>query len=199
MASNKINEKIDFKKLGSGKKIKGLGEKTVGQFWYWAYSDVMSNVNRSALAEFVVASAIEATGRPRIEWGAYDIKYLTKKIEVKASAYVQSWSQKKFSTIRFDIAKKRSWDPDTGDMADKATRSADCYVFCLYTNKNKETVNALEVKDWEFYVVPKKLIEKELGNQKSIGKRTLESLCKEGPVNYSGLKKSIDQVLGIKK
>jgi len=35
------------------------------------------------------------------------------RIEVKTSAYVQSWKQSKLSAISFDIAPKRGWDAAT--------------------------------------------------------------------------------------
>jgi autotransporter translocation and assembly factor TamB len=80
---------------------------TVQDFWTWAYSDILSNRNRSVFAEFLVAVALDLTHQPRIEWDAVDLRYRNNKIEVKASAYLQSWQQSKPSVIRFDIAKNK--------------------------------------------------------------------------------------------
>ena len=82
----------------------------MGDFWSWAYSDILSNRNRSIFAEFIVGSALGVVDSPRVEWDAVDLRYKGKKIEVKASAYLQSWPQKKLSHIVFDIAKKRAWE-----------------------------------------------------------------------------------------
>jgi hypothetical protein len=58
----------------------------VGGFWSWAYSDVLSNVNRSIFAEFLVASALELTHEPRVEWDAVDLRYHGHGIEVRSAA-----------------------------------------------------------------------------------------------------------------
>jgi len=55
--------------------IPGLDGRTVGDFWQWAYSDILSNRNRSIFAEFIVGVALGAVVRPRIEWDAADLCY----------------------------------------------------------------------------------------------------------------------------
>ena len=50
--------------------IAGLEHLTLGDFWSWAYSDVLNNRNRSIFAEFVVASALGLLITPRVEWDA---------------------------------------------------------------------------------------------------------------------------------
>jgi len=47
-------------KLEPSRKIRGLHGLSVGDFWAWAYSDVLSNRNRSIFAEFAVGAAIGA-------------------------------------------------------------------------------------------------------------------------------------------
>jgi hypothetical protein len=62
------------------------------EFWKWAFSDFLSNALRGVLAEFIVAKAMDCTDVQRTEWDAYDV--ITSdgiKIEVKSSAYLQSW------------------------------------------------------------------------------------------------------------
>jgi hypothetical protein len=39
---------------------------TVGDFWSWAYSDLLSNTDRAVFAEFVVGTACIPTERARI-------------------------------------------------------------------------------------------------------------------------------------
>lgn len=150
-------------KLAHSTPIKGIDDATIGDYWSWAYSDIMCNTNRSILAEFVVGKVLDAIDSPQVEWDAYDLSYGDKKIEVKCSAYLQSWHQTKLSTIQFDIAKKWSWDSRTREYAKEPGRPADCYVFCLYPEKDPSCVDILDIESWEFYVVSKERIEKELG------------------------------------
>lgn len=62
---------------------------TVGDFWSWAYSDILNNANRAVFAEFVVGTALGVTASPRVQWDAVDLRYDGKKIEVKSAAYIQ--------------------------------------------------------------------------------------------------------------
>ncbi|MGH4120853.1 hypothetical protein [Clostridium sp.] len=42
-------------------------------FWSWNQSDILNNALRGVLAEYIVATAIEAKNEIRIEWDAYDL------------------------------------------------------------------------------------------------------------------------------
>ena len=119
--------------LKANQLIPGLSGKTVGDFWSWAYSDILNNRNRAIFAEYIVGSALDVVNEPRVEWDSVDLKYKGKGIEVKASAYLQSWRQGGLSKIVFDVAKKIPWDAQTNKYAKEPCRVADCYVFCVYT------------------------------------------------------------------
>ncbi len=86
-------------------------------FWRWASSDLASNATRGVLAEFIVAKMLGIELATRNEWDDFDL--ITPdgtKIEVKSSAYIQSWHQKKPSAPKFDIAKRKYYtDPATGE------------------------------------------------------------------------------------
>jgi hypothetical protein len=45
-------------------------EFTAENFWSWAFSDLLNNVTRGCLAEFIVARALEATNDVRNPWAA---------------------------------------------------------------------------------------------------------------------------------
>lgn len=168
---------------------------TVQDFWAWAYSDILSNCNRSVFAEYLVAVALGLTDQPRIEWDAVDLRYCGKKLEVKSAAYIQSWQQTKLSSIKFDISKKNGWDSNSNLIAQKATRSADCYVFCIYQEQNKQDSNVLDLDKWLFTVVKTEKINEVFGDQKSTSLSRLEQL---GQVSkYEKLKQTIDSVLGL--
>lgn len=175
--------------------IAGLDDATIGDFWSWAYSDVLSNLNRSTLTEFLVASALDVVDAPRVEWDLVDLRYCDRGIEVKSAAYLQSWQQDSPSTIRYDIARKQGWDARTNTYADRAVRSADCYVFCLYPEQDVGKANVLDVDAWEFYVVATHQIERELGAQKSVGLNRLRNMVE--PVTYEDLRARIDSVLTL--
>lgn len=168
---------------------------TIQDFWAWAYSDILSNRNRSIFAEFLVASALGITHVPRVEWDAVDLRYRGRTIEVKSSAYLQSWQQKKLSPITFDISLKRGWDSDSNETLEQVDRSADCYVFCVYEERNREDVNVLDLNQWRFWVIDTERINQTFGIQKSVSLFRLQSFCQ--PVQYRELKNAIDSALGI--
>jgi hypothetical protein len=168
---------------------------TVQDFWRWSVSDLMSNATRGILAEFIVAQAlgIDTKTTVRQEWDAFDLTTQEgKKIEVKSSAYLQTWGQSKLSTIQFGIAPAVAWDPDTGKFKKETPkRHSDVYVFCLLKHKDKKTVDPLKLEQWDFYVLPTSRLnerDKELGyTAKSIGLAALKAE-NAGPVGYGELK-----------
>jgi hypothetical protein len=168
---------------------------TVGDFWSWAYSDILNNTDRAVFAEFVVGSALGITEAPRVEWDAVDLRYGDKTIEVKASAYVQSWHQGQDSPSRisFDLKERLSWDAATNTYQVEPSRAADCYVFCVYTETERSRANVLDVDQWEFYVVSTEEINRQLGPQKSAALSTIEWLTE--PVGYTQLKERVDSAL----
>jgi hypothetical protein len=153
--------------LKSQTPIPGLPDQTVGDFWRWAYSDVLSNRNRSVFAEFIVGVALGVVDKPRIEWDAADLCYEGFKIEVKSSADCQSWHQDKPSKIQFSIRKAVVWNPATGNYEGQPTRCADLYVFGHYPEKDRAQANVLDVPAWDFYVVSTATLNREFGDAKS--------------------------------
>ena len=147
-------------------------------FWQWCVSDLVSNATRGRLAEYIVACAL---GLPeqgiRDEWASFDLKTLSGiKIEVKSSAYIQSWDQKKLSPITFRTPKTRAWDADTGLMDIEAKRQADVYVFALLAHTDQETIDPLNLDQWRFYVVPTAILDARVRSQHSITLNSLEKL-----------------------
>ncbi len=134
--------------LSGGEAVLGLGGRTVGDFWRWAYSDVLSNRNRSIFAEYLVGVALGVVDRPRVEWDSADLRYGDLRVEVKSSAYVQSWGQDRPSRISFGIKKSLMWDANTGKYEGTARRCSDLYVFCLYGERDESKVNVLDAAGW---------------------------------------------------
>ena len=151
-------------------------------YWQWSSSDLLTNRQRGVLAEYIVASALKLTSKPREDWDAYDLITDTGlKIEVKSSAYVQSWEQDKLSTISFGIQPTIKWKKD-GTRATKKKRQADVYVFCVLAHKDKETINPMNLDQWDFYILDTKVLNKQVPTQKKI---TLPSLLSLTPIKSS--------------
>ncbi|WP_424359663.1 hypothetical protein [Methanocella sp. MCL-LM] len=186
---------MQINKLSPDTPIIGLENSKLVDFWAWAYSDVLVNTNRSVLAEFIVGSMLGVVKQPRVEWDVCDLYYHERKIEVKCSAYLQSWPQQKISPIVFDIAKKLA-DNTLSDINSKVPmRISDCYVFCLFVAKDKDSANILDMGAWEFYVLNTATLSKTMGDQKSI---RLSRLCQiSEPVKIDRLKERVDTELGL--
>lgn len=147
-------------------------------FWRWSVSDILSNATRGRFAEFIVAIAtnIDIT-KCRDEWSAFDlITHDGIKLEIKSCAYLQSWHQEKLSNISFGITASRHWDANTNKFSNEAKRHADVYVFCLLYHDNKETVDPLNLNQWEFYVLATKNINEFAKSQRSITLKSLQRL-----------------------
>jgi len=145
------------------------------EFWKWAFSDFMSNALRGVLAEYIVATALGCTGKPRVEWDAYDL--VTQdglRVEVKSSAYLQSWRQNQPSLIRFDIGQKKAWDAESNTSSSEAIRSADVYVFCVFAATDKASADPLDLSQWFFLVCSTSFLNAKLQDYKSVGLSTLE-------------------------
>lgn len=163
-------------------------------FWQWMCSDLVSNVTRGVLAEFLVARAL-GLGRKDIrdDWAAYDLETPEGvKVEVKSAAFIQTWAQQKPSTISFVIPKTRTWDDATGILAQEARRQADVYVFALLAHGDQRTIDPLNVDQWRFYVVQTADLNARTRSQHSISLRSLEALS-GGPVSYIDLRAAVER------
>lgn len=165
---------------------------SVADFWRWSASDLLSNTMRGILAEYIVARALGiADDSVRVEWEPYDLhmKYdgLDIRIEVKSSAYLQTWAQRSLSNILFGIAQTRGWNANTGLFDGERRRHADIYIFAVLTHVDKSTVNPLDVSQWDFYVVPTTTINDAIGPQKTLRLSVLRKLAGNA-IPYSGLR-----------
>ena len=169
---------------------------TLLDFWRWSVSDLVSNTTRGILAEFIVASALGVTDRTRVEWDAFDLTTKTgAKIEVKSSAYAQSWSQRKLSAIKFSIRPTRFWNEETGLYTEELRRQADLYIFCVLSHRDKSTVDPLNLDQWDFYLLTANVLNSQLPAQ---GEITLSRLLQLAPthVKYSELQAAIEAMTG---
>jgi hypothetical protein len=151
-------------------------KKTLLDFWQWAYSDLIGNTERGAIAEYIVAIACNIDDNIRVSWDSYDLLLKNGlKIEVKSSAYLQTWKQKKYSTPIFNIPKTKAWDFIENTYDTERKRQADLYVFALLAHLDKETINPLDTNQWEFYIISTININNQLKDSKQISlKRLIE-------------------------
>ena len=172
-------------KTGSEKFI-GL-DRTLLDYWAWAHSDILSNAERGKIAEYIVGCALKSKSSCRVEWDEVDIiSDVGLRLEVKSSAYLQTWAQSKPSSIRFDIAPKLTWNEHTHSYDGSLARHSDVYVFCVFTSTDAANANTMDISQWDFYVLSTDILNLKVPNQKSI---SLSSLIKLGATktDYIGL------------
>ena len=140
-------------RVEGGERFEGI-DATVADFWRWAFSDLRMNNVRGILAEFLVAKAVGATEAPKEEWANFDVQTPDGiRIEVKASAYWQSWPQREPSKIVFSGLTARTWGDDGSYSADRQIR-ADLFVFAVQACADPTKYEPLDIGQWEFYVLP---------------------------------------------
>jgi len=162
-------------------------------FWQWSASDLVSNATKGIIAEYIVAHALGLAEKDvRNEWAAYDLETPSGiKVEVKSAAYVQTWHQKRHSSISFLTPKTRAWDADTNIQSKETKRQADVYVFALLSHTDKATIDPLNLDQWRFYVLPTAVLDARTRSQHSIALKSLEKLC-GGAITYTDLPKAIE-------
>ena len=139
----------------------------VSDFWRWAFSDLESNALHGILAEYIVARALGIEPSGRASWDDYDLEMPDgTTIEVKSTAYLQTWAQTKPSGFQFGGLRGRTWSPEDGYSKEQAYR-ADVYVFCVQTARTHQEYDPLDLTQWEFGVLPRK----------GFAKRGTKSIC----------------------
>lgn len=126
---------------------------TVADFWRWAFSDLRDNTTRGILAEFLVAKAVGDERDLRIGWDNYDARAPDgTTIEVKCSAYLQSWTLKRHSELRFGRLIAREFDAARNEYSAEARVRAEVFVFCVQTQRDPVAYDMFDLSHWEFWV-----------------------------------------------
>lgn len=161
---------------------------TILDFWSWAYSDIIRNVNRGAFAEFIVKSAMEYSQSGftpprayfRVSMDAYDLLSPDGiRVEVKSSAYIQALEDDHLARISFRIAPAKNLD-EHGNYSEASlyARHSDVYVFCVWTAKSCKQ-NILDLSLWDFYVISTRTLDEMVPGQKTITFNSLLALHPE--------------------
>ena len=167
-------------------------------FYGWAMGDLVDNRNRGIFAEWLVGQALGviSDGMVRHEWDAYDLLYKEKvKVEVKASGLSQTWNLYEPSKPNFNIAPRwRHWVAETDDwiVHDQPVRFADVYVFCLHEPVPATNENVCNPAFWKFWVISTQELDEELGDQKTVGRATLDRLVES--IQWSKIKSKVDRL-----
>jgi hypothetical protein len=167
---------------------------TLLDFWQWAVSDLVSNVTRGVLAEYIVAMALGRAEGIRTPWEAFDLLTSTgRRVEVKSASYLQSWYHKALSRIVFTIRPTRAWTAETNAWAIESQRQAEVYVFCILAHQEKASLDPLNLDQWTFWVLPSAALNEKVGIQKTL---SLSALLKLHPVSatYEALASTIEQM-----
>jgi hypothetical protein len=172
----------------------GVTGSTVGDFWEWAFGDLVTNTVRSVFAEFLVALALGVSERPRVEWDQYDLLYREVGIEVKAVGRVQAWTAPaRVGIPRFDIAARRGWDAATNTTSLTAGRSASAWVFGECTPTLASSTLVANPDNWRFHVASTRWLDEHRPTQKSISISQLARLIPA--VSFSELRAAVDDVI----
>jgi hypothetical protein len=135
------------------------GGATVLDFWRWALGDLRMNTARGFLAEYLVTLAVGSDAPIRIEWATHDVETAEgARLEVKASGYLQSWSQGRLSVPSYSFKAVHAaevWDGESAQMkpVEPADR-VDAWVFALQTCVEPDGYDPLSLDQWEFRVIP---------------------------------------------
>ena len=171
---------ISAQKLTAMKKI--CSGVRVVDYWAWAHSDLVDNIERGIFAEFLVHTAMNEANSVRSPWKRSNIvSHEGISIKVKSSGYIQSWGHDELSPISFSI-----------ESSDECTRQSDVYVFCIHKHTEQESLNILDLEQWTFFVLPTSVLNDKVGSQKTITLNRLKSL---GAVetDYYGLRETVIQ------
>jgi hypothetical protein len=143
---------------------------TVADFWRWAFSDLRDNTTRGILAEFLVAKAVGDERLLRIGWDNFDAQAPSgTTIEVKCSAFLQSWTQKRHSELMFGRLSAREFDAARNEYSVDARVRADVFVFAVQTQREPAAYDVLDISHWEFWVASASTIRERAGKTVGIG------------------------------
>ncbi len=183
----------------SGEELFRAGPENLGpnllDFWRWSASDLLGDATLGVIAEFIVSRALGLDSAARLSSrGACDflLNYGRLKIAVSSASCIQSGTRVKPASIRFPLRSVPARNGSAGVLPVNLKKGADVYVFCLFTNADRQTADPLDVSQWEFYVARSAALDSNFPLGKSIG---LPGLQKLGAVKggYKDLPACIDR------
>lgn len=167
---------------------------SIKDFWQFQYSNIWDM--QEYIAEFLVAKALELEVPQNCNgWTLWDILYKNTRIEIKTTSYYHSWSPDgKISNRRvFGISKAFT---KYKDSTSEFKRQNDIYIFCLNTGNTREESNPLHLENWQFYIVPTKVINEKCKDNKTISLGKVQKLTGSTTgISYKNLKNEIESTI----
>ncbi len=153
---------------------------TVEDFWRWRYAILMDDDTKGAFAEWMVATLLGLPTPPGgfVNGDNCDLTAAGRKIEVKSSAYWQSWKLFDFKTGCWrkkeeivDLARGKKLTPDSvkfaklyarqadgGKLSERREFKADIYIFTFQNEVDPFRWDALNLEQWEFYALEREVL-----------------------------------------
>lgn len=183
-----------------------LKDSSLVDFWKWGLSDVCEDDLKGIFAEWIVMKLLSIPGNRRISWANSDL--VTQegvRIEVKASSYWQSWQLMDdpglphVSPLHAISIKTRitfggpnaQGALEFSDGGPTPKLKSDIYIFALQHEIEAERWNAMDLSQWEFYVLPAQRLS-ELG-WKSISLNMLR--IEQEPVSAAALAQAVNRLI----
>lgn len=164
-------------------------------FWKYKYSNIWNM--QEYIAEFIVEKALGMEKSHNTDsWTLFDIMYRNTRIEIKETSYYHPWNENgKISNQRtFGITMANS-KYENEEQENKFERQNDIYVFCLNTGETREESDPMNLNNWEFYIIPTKVINERCGNNKTISLNRIRKLTQK--INYEEIKNQIDLIIDM--
>lgn len=166
----------------------------VMNYWRFQFSNLIDNLG--FVAEFLIAQALGKEEPDNCNgWTIYDLIYKGKRIEVKATSYWQSWKKSHIISEQRNFSIRKTYVDYQNNKSEKA-RQNDIYIFCLDKGKDELSSNPLNLENWEFYVVPTKVINELFDNQKVLSLKKLKNIERYGKeLTYEQIKEKVDNII----
>lgn len=162
-------------------------ENTMADFLKWSYSDLSEPTVRSAIAEYIVASALDLTSSEQKRYAPkkhfYDLMtHDGFRLCVRSAAYLESVDSEQPVRISFG----------TTHIFSSTVVRPDAYVFCLFKGMSADD-SPLNLDLWDFYALNHSVIAARV-KTKTI---TLPSLLRLEPLwsDYYGLATAIESAV----
>lgn len=181
-------------------------------FWRWAFSDLLEDTLKGLFAEWLVGHLLSLPlphgGRPG--YGNFDLRSPRGlSIEVKSTAYWQSWKirthegtlqpevevekwRPEEANIRFARLKAGDASGHKGARGAPATYKSDAYIFCFQKERDRRRWDAFDLDQWEFYFLSR--AELAATGLSSLTLKRLRTLC--APMSASEFQRTARRRLG---
>ncbi len=124
------------------------------------------------VGQYIVAWSLGVEDIPDDRWASFDLSINGKRIEVKTTAYLQAWKQKKINP-QFTIRKTHHYSRESG-YSKESDFQADIYVLCYFFERDAKVADVTNLSQWKFWVLARDVIEGLFQNRKIVAVSRLE-------------------------